>query len=250
MAYVPNSPAWNASSNISAARLNHLQEQYDEIVALIVAHNHDGRYYTKLLMDSYFWTADNDGPGSGLDADLLEGVEGDAVSSGIDYGVIGFWYGTAEDFSGKLLTGYLNWHIADGSEGAAALTDLFPIGSILETGTYARGSAVGALLAYPLCTVTVLGTTLDKYQVNHFHPLYDWQQQPCHPNASPSHYGVSYIPVGWMNNSMAQAGGDTPIHGHDGSTYASEGVTLLPPFKALIPIQYGYYDGNWHPDDS
>jgi hypothetical protein len=244
MVYVPKT--WSSGTPILAADLNHLQEQYQVILDYLTIHNHNSRYYLKAPMDSYFWSAENDGSGSGLDADLLEGAEGSSISSGMDAGIIGFLAGTLANFTGHLLTGYPNWHIANGIDGSQDLTELFPIGASALGSGYQVSTTVGTRTIKPAGTVFVQTHILTFYEIMHTHVIP--QMGPGDKTGSGD--TGSYIPfgaIGYYPGNPTGNSGSGLGHGHPGSFEGSTSE-LFPPFIALIPIQYGNWDGaNWTP---
>ena len=248
MAYVPKT--WSSGTPMLASDLNHLQMQYQAILDYLAAHNHNERYYLKNEMDSYFWSIENDGSGSTLDADLLGGSEGDEISSGIENGVIGFWYGTLADFTGKLLTGYLNWHIADGTNGSEDLIDKFPVGASAVGSGYQAGTAQGTRTFKPAGSIIIQSRVLTIDDIMHFHYLEEKTENTgvgcrtgtaCN-NQPPFTWGP---PIATNQITLSIGGGLG--HNHD-ATFAGDAADLLPPFLALIPVQFGNYEnGVWTP---
>jgi hypothetical protein len=209
-------------------------------------HNHNTRYYKKIEQDSYFWSTENDGSDSGLDADKLEGTEGDSIASGVDNGIIGFWYGTLSNFTGKLLTGYPNWHIADGSDGSMDLTDLFPIGASAVGSGYQVGYTIGSNTFKPAGTAIISTHILTIEEIMHTHSLLDYRPGAVltTSNAWPGNTMMGY----WTSReTITSSIGSGQGHDHP-ATFVGNESSLLPPFLALIPIQYGTYSGgSWSP---
>ena len=207
-------------------------------------------------MDSYFWTADSDGSGSTLNADLLGGFEGSAISSGIENGVIGFWYGTLANFTGKLLTGYLNWHIADGTDGSEDLTDQFPIGASAVGSGYQVGTQMGNKTFKPAGSVLISSHILTIAEIMHIHNLEDdYAAHGGNTELSAAGSGPCASYVQNLTPSITSSVGGklvggvyaTQPHVHD-ATFEGSAANLLPPFMALIPVQFGNYSGGvWSP---
>jgi hypothetical protein len=236
MTYAPNSPKWDSSTNISAVRLNHLQEQYQDIEDFLASHNHNDRYFLQKEMDSYFWDSLNDGAGSTLNADKLEGSEGADISSGIDNGIIGFWYGTLADFTDKLLTGYPNWHLCDGTDGTEYIQDLFPIGASSPGSGYQVGDVLGNNGFKPAGSVIISGHILTIDEIQHYHPLIDLRPGPGGENGGTS-YSMSIL-QGWTSaERVTSSVGGGQVHNHAG-TFVGNVSNLFPPFMSLIAIQY------------
>lgn len=232
MAYVPND-TWASDTPITVEKLNHMQTQHSEIISYLDAHNHDSLYYAQEEMDSYFWNID-DGSGSGLDADTLEGTEASAIRGGIEPGIIIYWYGSLSSFTGKLLTIDTSWHIADGTDGTIDLLDYFVIGA---GGDYAVGVSGGNSQFKPAGVITIASHTLAISEIMHTHsmtdyyPLGDWGATT----------GYWSCPITYAENNSGVASTTISVgggqgHNHPGS-FAGNVTSLLPPYMALIPIQ-------------
>ena len=245
MVYTPKS--WLRSTPFLLADFNHMQEQYAEIMAHLESHDHDDRYYPKAEMDSFFWSTENDGSGSDLNADLLQGTEGADIESGVTPGIIGFWYGTLADFTGKLLTGYPNWHIADGSDGSEDLIDQFPIGASAIGSGYQKGEAHGSATFKPVGSIIIASHILTIAEIMHTHPIYDeyWPKGSTRPDPDVSGGSAKGATITDSSAITSSVGGGEP-HDHTG-TFIGDITDLLPPFISLIPVQYGNYSGNWTP---
>jgi hypothetical protein len=247
MAYVPK--VWSSSSVIAVSDIEHMQLQYDEIMTELEAHTHDDRYHTKEESDSYFWNADNDGPGSGLNADKLEGTEGADIESGLTPGIIGFWYGSLSSFSGKLLTGYPNWHIADGSDGSEDLSDIFPIGAYAVGSGYQVGASAGNTSIKPTASVLIANHILTIEEIMHRHKLTDRYPSGSGYGGGGSMGYTTYWPTG---NYLGEGRETSTVgtgqgHNHDG-VFTGRSSSLDPLYLALIPVQYGTYSGGvWAP---
>jgi hypothetical protein len=235
ISYVPN-PTWTSSTPINADLLNHLQTQYQFIIDFLASHNHNDQYFLQNEMDSYFWNAANSGPGSTLNADKLEGSEGADISSGIDNGVIGFWYGTLADFTGKLLTGYPNWHLCDGTDGTEDLRDLFPIGASAPGSGYQVGDNVGNNGFKPAGSVIISGHILTIDEINHYHYLTEfgaiWGQAGAGSGTIKPYNNIISSQA-----SITSSVGGGGSHNHAG-TFAGATSNLFPPFLSLICVQY------------
>lgn len=151
MAYTKTT--WTNTTKFTTTNLNNCETQYDEAYAGAVAHNHDDRYYTKTEMDNWFWCAANDGPGSGMDCDMLYYIGGnkhyaDFGAGGVATNTIIMWEGTS------LPTG---WVLCDGTSGTPDLRDSFVIGA---GGSYSVGASGGYNSWTQNYTITVASHTI------------------------------------------------------------------------------------------
>lgn len=231
--YVPNA-TWTSSTAITSDKLNHVQEQYSNIIDYLGAHNHDSRYYTRALMDSYFWNIDSDGSGSGLNADTLEGIDAADIFGGVSPGLIIWWYGDLTNFTNKRLNSDSTWHIADGTDGTIDLLDYFILGA---GGSYVVGASGGNAQFKPAGSITVGGHVLTILESFHTHTLQDYYSSPS-AGGSTSTYGYWFDFVGGYSSqaSTTSSTGGGQLHIHPGS-FVGGVSSLLPPFHALIPIQ-------------
>ena len=245
IAYVPTT--WASGTSITTTLLAHMETQYTNIIAYLAQHNHDARYYIEGTMDTYFWNIDNDGPGSGLNADTLQGQHASSMSAGVTPGICGFWLGSLGDFSGKLLGGYPNWHIADGTDGSIKLTDLYPIGGakVGDLVGYQVGATPGNYFVTASATVIISGHTLSIAEAVHTHNLTDWG--PIQPvNTYNAGGTTAQHPSLISGQSITTSLGSVNTHNH-GATYSGSVIYMDPLYIALIPIQYGNYNGTWSP---
>lgn len=230
MAYTKTT--WAAGTAVTYANLNHIEEQYTEIMSYLAAHDHDDRYYLKAEVDSYFWDEGTDGAGSTLDADTLEGVEGSAIISGAAVGIGGWWYGTLDDFTDGYLDADPTWHICDGDGGSIDLEEIFIIGAM---GALGAGDTGGNNEFKPVGYSSGEAHVLTAAEVMHTHTMSDQ-----YANFVTRVGGATPAPTGASTETEHQtstAGGGTG-HTHTGTfTGSSTKKSLLPPFIALIPIQ-------------
>lgn len=233
MAYVPNDE-WASDTTITAEKLNHMQTQYAEIISYLEEHDHDNRYYPKAEMDSYFWSIDTDGSGSGMDCDTLDGVDASAIAGGVEPGIVIWYWGPMSDFTGKLLTADNTWHIADGTDGTIDLTDYFVVGA---GGSYSVGQELGNATFKPAGTVTIASHVLTVTESMHTHSMTDYYPTKKEQGVG-SHCCSSYTVAPTLSGNASTTGynGGGQGHTHPGS-FAGSSSSLLPPYVALIPIQ-------------
>jgi len=94
MAYTPKT--WTLGDYVTSADLNHIETQFDEAYDYLLIHTHDSQYYSKAEARANFWHTENDGEGSGADADLIYHPDGnkhaeDFAGLGIPSGLIIWW---------------------------------------------------------------------------------------------------------------------------------------------------------------
>lgn len=171
MAYIPNA-TWTSSTVISAAKLDNLETIYDESYAYLTTHDHDSDYYLKAAMLAAFWHAGNDGPSSGLDADLLYHADGNLHGSdfyglGVDEGLI-IWY------HGDPASPPSGWATCDGNNGTPDLRGKMPFGA---GGTASPGLTGGSATFTAAGTITVDAHVLTISEMaTHNHPFTDRYQ--------------------------------------------------------------------------
>ena len=210
MAYTKTT--WTSTTVMTTTNMNNCETQYDLAYADAVAHNHDSRYYTKTEMDGWFWSASNDGPGSGCDADLLYYASGnlhyaDFGAGGVSQYTIIMWEGVS------LPSG---WVECNGSSGTPDLRDCFVIG--------AGGSlSVGASGGYNSWTqdynITVAAHTLTEAQLpSHTHTFLDWSSPSLTGGGGGSAYAGMSVQTTSSGTTAATGGGGS--HGH-ASSYAT-----------------------------
>jgi|GEM_PF-726022 len=168
MTYTKNHSTWGASDKLTTTKLNNFETQYTEITSYLNSHNHTATYYTKSEMISTFWCAENDGAGSGADADLIYHKDGnmevaDFAGKGVPTGLIIMW---AEE---AIPSG---WALCDGSSGTVDLRDKFVVGA--GTGSdYSVGDA-GTGIHKVVGSVTIAGHSLTAAEIaGHQHALLD-----------------------------------------------------------------------------
>ncbi len=234
MSYVPN-PTWTSSTSITSDALNHVQEQYAEIVSYIGSHDHDTRYYTQSSMNSLFWNIDNDGTSSGLDADTLGGSHADAITGGVEPGIAVWYYGLLSDFTNGYLNSDNGWHIADGTDGTVDLMNVFIMGA---GGAYAVGASGGTSTFKPAGTISVAGHALTHLEAMHTHALTDYYASNPATGSTNSYPGTKIYYTSNTSSiaSITSSVGGGTAHNHPGS-FVGNVSSLMPSYLALIPIQ-------------
>lgn len=173
MAYTPNT-TWTSSTVKTTAKLDNLETIYDESYSYLTTHGHDSDYYLKATMLSTFWHAGNDGPSSGLDADLLYHADGNLHGSdfyglGVDEGLI-IWY------HGDPASPPSGWATCDGNNGTPDMRGKMPFGA---GGTANPGLTGGSATFTAAGTITVDAHVLTISEMAaHNHPFTDRYQDP------------------------------------------------------------------------
>lgn len=226
MAYVKTT--WAHDTKFTTTNLNNAETQYDVAYGEAVAHNHDDRYYTRTECDGWFWNANNDGTGSGCDADLLYYASGNKHYS--DFGAAGISSGSIIMWDSAVLPA--GWYECNGSNGTPDLRDKFVVGA---GGVYGVGGSIGANLWSQNYNLTVAGHAITTAELpSHRH---DWTDG-VPPNTG-KYTGISVtgyvgqIVYSTGNTASAGSGGS---HGHTSSTVTINWTENKPPCVALYYI--------------
>jgi len=110
---------FDATEPLNLTNLNMLGSQYDEMKDDIEGHDHDSDYYTKTVMDVRFVHSNNDGEGSGCNANTINGYTKAELLVSVPENLI-VWYYNASIPSG--------WHLCDGTSGTLNLLNKYIIG--------------------------------------------------------------------------------------------------------------------------
>lgn len=235
MSYTKNHDPWGLSDLITTTVLNNFETIYTEGNTYLSTHTHDSIYYTKSEMISKFWCTENDGPGSGADADLIYCASGnlhasDVAGAGISNGFVAIWSGAIVDIPS-------GWHLCDGAGGTIDLRDMFVVGA----GTTAPGthSTSKNFIALGDIDIAVHQLTLDEL-APHTHIFYDettWQDNSYYlSGTSGSRLAATYA----VNSGTSGSSGGNGSHGHseaEGTVFAGTETEMLPFYYALAFIQ-------------
>lgn len=232
MAYTPNA-TWTSSTVISAAKLDNLETIYDESYAYLTTHDHDSDYYLKAAMLAAFWHAGNDGPSSGLDADLLYHADGNLHGSdfyglGVDEGLI-IWY------HGDPASPPSGWATCDGNNGTPDLRGKMPFGA---GGTANPGLTGGSATFTAAGTITVDAHVLTISEMAaHNHPFTDRYQVVSYNTASSAFAYGPREPYNYSGTTSSAGSGSG--HGHssaEGTAMTGDAVASLPHSIAVTYI--------------
>jgi hypothetical protein len=236
MAYTKNHSAWSSGDLVTVAVMNNFETIYSEGSGYLSSHNHDSSYYTQAEMQAAYWYSGNDGSGSGADVDLLYKSTGNLHAAsfaglGVPSGLIIMW---------PEATAPAGWHLCDGTDGYRDLRDNFVFGA----GTVAVGTN-GSGLHTPTGSVSVSGHALTTGEVRgHQHSYTDRYSNPY--GAETTEAGQFAVWTGTYQKNSPTTGnsniGKTPAdaHGHsgaEGTAFAGNAFTALPPYIAITYIQ-------------
>lgn len=234
MTYTKNHSSWGASDKLTTAKMNNFETEYTEITSYLNSHDHTATYYTKAEMVATFWCAENDGTGSGADADLIYHEDGnmevaDFAGKGVPTGLIIMWAESAIP---------AGWALCDGSSGTVDLRDKFVVGagtgsdySVGDTGTGTH-KAVGS--------ITIAGHSLTTAEIaGHQHSLKDKYagggSGGFYQEGSPSKYPTNASGSDNTGNSnIGKATADA--HTHE-ATLEGDNFTITPIYYSLKFIQ-------------
>ena len=173
MGYIKNYTTWTSANKITTTELNNFETQYSEASSHLSSHVHTDDYYTKSEMLAKFWGVDNDGSGSGADADLIyySGGNlhiGDFDGLSVPTGLIIMWSGeTVPD----------GWHLCDGTSGTVDLRDRFVVGA--GTGSDYNVGDTGSGTHTIVGAVTISGHSLSAAEIaGHQHSIKDRSSRP------------------------------------------------------------------------
>lgn len=219
---------WSTDSVLSVENLQKIETQYDLTLGDLDAHvaaGHTDRYYTREEMDSLFWSENNDGDGSGLNADTISGRHAPEIMGGVPSGFMCWW----NPENGSIPAG---WSFCDGSNGTPDMRAHFPIGA---SGT--AGGEIGNSSITPMGSVTVASCTLTVANIHHSHNLYDGYGQ--HPTLETDVWGTGKVVAGEYTdspNKYTGSAGGGGSHNHPG-TFAGNASSIDPVYRYLVIIQ-------------
>jgi len=113
----------NLTTNQKISFLNNLENMYTEAVSYIDSITHSSSYYTDAQAAARYFTAANDGTGSGLIAATLDGYTAEQIiSSGSPSGVICWWSGSEASIPS-------GWYLCNGLNSTPDLRNKFVPGA-------------------------------------------------------------------------------------------------------------------------
>ncbi|DBA35120.1 TPA_asm: tail protein [Caudoviricetes sp. vir515] len=229
MAYVKID--WTEQTAITHTRMNLMETQYDEFYnSLFDGHNHDSRYYTEAEADARFFNSGNDGSGSGLDADTVDGYSAAQIEEeAVPRGTIAIWSGSQASIPS-------GWVLCNGVNGTPDLRDKFVVGA---GDSYAKGATGGYASRKPTGSVTIAPHALTVAELpEHQHSYVDYY---CNVIGLDVCTVSQYYCDGWDFTDVLRTTGNSVgtgdgAHGHPGSTIAFDAYDNKPPYYALCWI--------------
>lgn len=229
------SHVWIEDSGSEAEKigwLNALETIYDDAITYIDAITHASSYYTFAEVASKYFSTANDGSGSGLIAETLDGYTAqEIIDSGTPSGCIGIWSSS----EGTIPDG---WYLCDGTNSTPNLQDRFVV---CAGGNYSKGNMGGSdTITIVASNVTIGGHSLTSAEV------------PLHAHGTGTdYYAGTQIALGGAGSSMAliisnsgvsrqtYANGSGSSHTHTATFTGSSNQDKRPPFYALCYIMKG-----------
>ena len=131
---------WTTGMSLTTARMNNLESQCGIAISEYNSHGHTDTFYTKSQMAANFYGTINDGPGSGIDADLIYSASGNQHAAAFNgmatpSGLIIMWFGdpasppagwtlcsSSPDLRGRMVVGTSEDYALGSTGGAATFT--------------------------------------------------------------------------------------------------------------------------------
>jgi hypothetical protein len=226
MAYTATT--WKEYPTHSAAQitsgLNNAETIYDELVTLFNAHDHDASYYTKTAADAKYFGSANDGSGSGLICETLDGYTYEEILNGIPSGIIAFW----PYAEGTIPAG---WYKCNGSNDTPNLIDRIIVGAGSDYYVGETGGDLDSSITPTISNTNSAEHTLTAAELPaHTH---SWTETQVWSNTSGMASGSHY--ASRVTADSYTSGGATSAHSH---TLTSFTVTSFDPRPSM-------YAGYW-----
>ena len=205
--------------------LDNLENMYTLDVAYIGSLLHSSRYYTDAQAAARYFTAANDGAGSGLIADTVDGhTAADIKAYGVPSGIIAIWSGASDNVPA-------GWYLCDGKNGTPDLRSKFIVGAGT---TYALGAVTTATTATPTASNVTIGTT--ALTATHL-PAHTHSYTDNYRNNSTSNLGYyAGRTASTANHSISTTAATSDAHGHSGSSFTGDAVSIIPSYLLLCFI--------------
>lgn len=215
------------SATAKTTALTNLETIYDEAYTYIGAITHADRYYTEAECDSAFITAANDGSGSSVICEKLDGYTAQQIiDAGISSGTICIWAGSEASIPA-------GWYLCNGSNGTPNLRSRF----VICTGDdHAYGSTGGASHQTLSSASLAIGThAITSAELpSHNHSYSDRSMSTMGGSGTEkTGYGTPEDHVSATSSVSSTA------HGHTGSYFTGGNTDCRPKFYALAFIMKG-----------
>lgn len=211
-----------------AGWLDHIETQYSDACSYLDAYYHDTSYYLKAACDSKYFTAANDGTGSGLVCATIDTYTADDIlSAGVPSGSICIWSGSVA----SIPSGY---YLCNGSNGTPNLLNKFIVAA---GGTYSKGATSSTATATPTASsVTIAAFALTEAHLPaHYHGYVDYYSNSGYYCTS---YGGTAGPTGNHSGRWTDDDGASVAHNHT-ATFSGSACDTLPKYWALCYIMRG-----------
>ena len=209
--------------------LDNLETMFSEAVSYIDSILHAERYYNKTECDSRFFTTSNDGSGSGVICETLDGSTAqEIINAYMPSGSIVAWLGTAENIPG-------GWAMCNGSNGTPDLRDRFIMGA---GPIHIQGSSGGSNSITTSATVTIAGHALTRSEIPlHTHSYVDrYESAVSDVELYPSGGGAAWVGAPVDHPTHTEDTGAGAPHNHLATWEGSSSQEKMPPYHALIFI--------------
>ncbi|MCK9571207.1 phage tail protein [Candidatus Pacearchaeota archaeon] len=222
---------WREHSMDTTAKLtalDNLEEMYGSAVSYIDAITHAANYYTEAQAAAKYFTPANDGTGTGLICEKLDGYTADQIiAAGSPAGVICWWSGSEASIPS-------GWLLCNGLNGTPDLRDRFIVGAGSH---YSKGDTGGADTVTTTGTITIAGHALTADEIpTHTHgSITDYY--PSYPSYESSTSGGSvYASTIADNTNYTGYTGDGGSHTHSASWDGTDSQDKKPPYYAICAI--------------
>ena len=209
--------------------LDNLESLYSQAVSYIDAITHSSSYYTDAQALARYFTAANDGPGSGLIAATLDGYTAQQIiDAGIPSETIGLWAGSEASIPA-------GWVLCNGLNGSPDLRDRFVIGAGSH---YTRGETGGASTVTCTGTVSIAGHALSAGEIaKHSHgSITDYYA--THQGYGTGGWTYPWQAGGTVSDRATDTGstGSGASHSHTATFTGTTGQEKRPPYYAICYI--------------
>ena len=211
------------------AALDNLEGMYAEAVSYIDAITHSSSYYTDAQAAARYFTAANDGTGSGLVAATLDGYTAEEiVAGGTPPGNICWWSGS----EASIPAGFV---LCNGLNGTPDLRNRFVVGSGSH---YSKGDTGGANTVTTTATITVAGHALTAGEIaKHAHAYTDYYSGNRYGGWGT--WGIVLTGAGvrsTVNGLSTSSTGSGDAHSHTASFSGTSSQDKRPSFYSLCYI--------------
>ncbi len=207
--------------------LDNLEGMYNESISYIDDITHFERYYSKAECASRFFTAANDGTGSGMICEKLDGKTAQQIIDlYVSPGTIIAWPGTVEDVP-------RGFAVCNGANGTPDLRDRFIVGA---GSVHSQGSAGGSNSVTTSATVTIAGHGLTRNEVPLHNHTYVDRYNSTIGDVSLTSGGSQYVGAPVDHPTHTEDAGSGVPHDHPGTYGGTPSQEKMPQYYALLFI--------------